>query len=106
MKSKVNLEKLKKKVVIPLKGKIRRFYYCNFNKTYVIEQIMNRKGHCSQCGKCCYFLFKCPFLGFKNGKSYCTIYDKKRPKQCVAFPIDEKDLADVDFTCTHSFPKK
>ena len=91
------------KIINHLLGKIRRFYLCNFDRNYVIQQMMLRHGECKQCGKCCYFLLKCPFLRFQDGKTYCVIYHRKRPKQCVAFPIDERDLADVGFTCAQVF---
>ncbi|MBN2383071.1 hypothetical protein JXQ70_09340 [bacterium] len=96
--------RLNETVIKPIKGKMRRFYYCNFRREYVVQQVLLRHGTCKQCGKCCYLLFKCPFLRQAEGKTYCTIYHGKRPKQCIAFPIDEQDLADVGWTCSHSFP--
>ena len=86
-------------------GKIRRFLLLRFRQNYVTEQIELRQGECNQCGNCCEILFKCPFL-IKNetGGTLCSIYEN-RPKQCDAFPIDEKCLSDVNFDCTYTFGK-
>jgi len=84
-------------------GKVRRFLLLRFRKNYVEQQIENRQGDCNQCGNCCEILFKCPFL-IKNetGDTLCSIYEN-RPKQCAAFPINEKCLSEVDFDCTYTF---
>lgn len=100
------LTRLNLKVIQPIKGKLRRFYLCIFRRDYIKKQVLLRHGECRQCGKCCYLLFKCPFLRHVKGRTYCTIYDGKRPAQCVAFPIDDSDLADVGWTCSHSFSTK
>lgn len=81
-------------------GKLRRLYLVHFRLQYVQEQLKKRRGHCLQCGKCCRFAVKCPHLTEDNK---CDIYNLKRPKQCVYFPIDEKDLADVNFECGYYF---
>jgi len=84
-------------------GKIRRFLLLRFKKDYVDTQLEQRQGECNQCGKCCEILFRCPFLvKVEDGSSLCSIYDN-RPKQCAAFPIDQKCLSEVDFDCTYSF---
>ena len=57
------------------------------------------------CGRCCKLVFQCPFLGGTEDSSYCTIYDN-RPKPCQVFPINERDLAEVDYFCGYSFPSK
>jgi hypothetical protein len=84
-------------------GKIRRFWLIRLRKDYVDAQIANRQGECNHCGNCCEILFKCPFLiTLEDASSQCSIYED-RPGQCAAFPIDVKDLSDVDFDCTYTF---
>lgn len=84
-------------------GKIRRFLLLRFKKSYVDQQIDKRQGECNQCGKCCEILFRCPFLlKLEDGNSMCSIYEN-RPKQCAAFPIDERCLSEVDFDCSYTF---
>jgi len=85
------------------KGKIRRFLLTHFRKGYVERQMALRSGTCRQCGKCCKFLFRCPFLiKLEGGMSACSIYER-RPGQCAAFPIDERCLAEVDCDCGYTF---
>ena len=67
------------------------------------EQQKSRYGDCFQCGKCCSLLLKCPFLEGPEWNTKCAIYHKGRPKQCEAFPIDHKDLHDVEFLCGYYF---
>ncbi len=83
-------------------NKIRRTILCMTAEDYVKEQEKLRSGECYQCGKCCKLLFKCPFLGGSEDNPRCTIYHG-RPKPCMAFPIDERDLADVNFQCGYFF---
>ena len=85
------------------KGTSRRYFLCNFNMTYVNKQLAKRKGTCLQCGKCCDLSIKCPLLKRKDGKISCRIYNNGRVKACISFPIDERDLADVDFKCGYYF---
>jgi hypothetical protein len=86
-------------------GKVRRFVFTRFRPGYVADQLALRVGECNQCGKCCEILFKCPFLAkVDDGTSYCTVYEN-RPKQCGAYPIDERCLSEVDFNCTYSFAR-
>jgi hypothetical protein len=95
---------------LPLKarqaaGKARRFLSVYFRKSYVAEQATLLMGECNRCGNCCEILFKCPFvIKQDDGFSACSIYEN-RPRQCSAFPIDERCLADVEFDCTFSFAK-
>jgi len=85
-----------------LSNKIRRFFLCAVKPSYVEEMIQHRGGECVQCGKCCKLVFKCPFLGGTDENPRCMVYEG-RPKPCVAFPIDERDLADVNFQCGYYF---
>ena len=84
-------------------GKVRRYMLSRFRKGFVEEQIASQQGECNHCGNCCEILFRCPFLiHLEDGASQCSIYED-RPGQCAAFPINEKDLSDVDFDCTYTF---
>lgn len=83
--------------------KIRRSYLCYFNPEYVKENEAARTGECFGCGKCCTLVFRCVFLEGSEEQARCQIYDIGRPKPCGAFPIDPKDLADVNFLCGYSF---
>lgn len=86
-----------------VRGKIRRYATLRFRKGYVEAQVAERRGECNHCGNCCEILFRCPFLiSLDDGSSQCSIYED-RPGQCAAFPIDARDLADVDFDCTYTF---
>lgn len=85
-----------------LANKIRRAFLCALKPQYVEEMIRHRGGECVQCGKCCKLVFKCPFLGGTDENPRCMVYEG-RPKPCVAFPIDERDLADVNFQCGYFF---
>jgi hypothetical protein len=42
-------------------------------------------------------------LGGSDENPRCLIYNSVRPNQCAAFPIDERDLADVNYLCSYSF---
>ncbi len=83
-----------------LKGVFRRFFLNIFRREYVRNQMKLRKGECCQCGQCCQLAFRCLLLT-NSGK--CLIYHKGRPKQCKTFPIDERDLAEVDGECGYFF---
>lgn len=85
-----------------LTNKFRRFFLCAVKPEYIEEQIRHRGGECVQCGRCCRLVFKCPFLGGTEENPRCMVYEG-RPKPCVAFPIDERDLADVNFQCGYFF---
>ena len=94
---------LRLRIINPFKSKIRRFILCKFYKDYVEEQLEKKGGDCLQCGKCCKFLYRCPFLIGFNGNIRCLIYNHFRPSQCIAFPVDIKDLEEVDFKCGYYF---
>ena len=84
----------------PLRGKIRRWYLSVFRKRYVREQLNRRRGSCRQCGACCRLAYRCVFL---DGHNRCKIYDRARHPNCVTFPIDRRDLEDVNGVCGFHF---
>ncbi len=92
-----------RRTIKKINSKLRRFVLCTFKQKYVEKQQRTRYGDCFQCGKCCSLLYKCPFLEGPEGNTRCAIYHKGRPKQCEAFPIDYKDLHDVEFLCGYFF---
>lgn len=88
-----------------LSNKIRRLFLCSLKPETIKQKIQHRSGECVQCGMCCKLVFTCPFLGGTEENPRCMVYEG-RPKPCVAFPIDERDLADVNFRCGYFFEKK
>src|SRR5947209_12363046 len=87
-------------------GKIRRFVNTNFRKQEVIASLALRRGECNRCGACCEILFKCPFLKkHKDGTTTCGIYED-RPNVCRLFPIDKRDLQEVNGSCSFYFIEK
>lgn len=87
-------------------NKIRRYRLCKLNKGYITKQVEMRFGDCLQCGRCCRLTYRCPFLVGLGSHIRCLIYHKGRPEQCRAFPIDNRDLMDVDFRCGYFFLNK
>ncbi len=84
-----------------IRGKLRRAWLTSFRPGYVREQRQRRQGQCRQCAKCCRLVFRCPFL-LRNNR--CLVYGLVRPASCTAFPIDLRDIRDVDGVCGYSFP--
>jgi hypothetical protein len=74
-------------------GKFRRFRLAHFQKAYVLEQQSARQGACRQCGTCCNLLFTCPRL---TKASNCLAYGTCRPDVCKLFPIDQRDIREVE----------
>lgn len=72
-------------------GKVRRFGVVRLRRSYVQVKLQRRQGECRRCGNCCKIVFHCPWL---HDGAHCDIYEK-RPVQCRAFPIDERDLREV-----------
>ena len=83
-------------------GKVRRFYLSHFVPGYVEKQLKLRRGECRRCGACCTLLFRCPHL---RGANECGTY-QRRYLQCRLFPIDERDLAEVEGRCGFWFETK
>src|SRR3990172_10567236 len=86
-----------------LVNKVRRFVLCVISSEYVRRQAALRQGECVGCGRCCKLVFQCPFLGGTDENPRCLIYNTVRPNHFAAFPIDERDLADVNYLCSYSF---
>ena len=80
-------------------GKLRRFYLVHYREDHVRRHLTLRRGECRRCGSCCRLMFRCPHLG---GENQCNIYTC-RYKQCIAFPIDDRDLKYLRHTCGHHF---
>ena len=90
-----------------LLGKLRRQWLVTFRPGYVRRQLALRQGDCRQCGICCALGHTCPLL--HNPTRHCLIYYGYRPKSCCVFPVDERDLQDVQAaggTCGYAFPAK
>jgi hypothetical protein len=84
-------------------GKLRRFRLVHFQKAYVLEQQAARQGACRRCGTCCSLLFTCPRL---TKGSKCLAYGTCRPEVCKFFPIDQRDIREVELCggeCGFSF---
>lgn len=75
-----------------------------FRPHYTILSLLNRKGKCLACGRCC-FLNKSWCRYFYNNK--CQIY-KKQPFFCRIFPIDEKDkqMSEITEVCGYYWDDK
>ncbi len=76
-------------------GKLRRFYLLSLRRGYVEKSLKRRIGECSRSGACCNLMFPCPLIGWLERLPTCGIY-QNRPRNCTAFPIDERDLRDRD----------
>ena len=66
---------------------LRHRWFVYFRPRYTIYSLLNRKGKCTICGRCC-FMNKSRCYYFKDGK--CKTYDNQ-PFFCKIFLIDEKD---------------
>jgi hypothetical protein len=84
--------------VLHTSGKLRRFWLVHFRKGYVLRQLSARQSACRQCGSCCNLLFTCPMLT-KQGR--CFVYGPCRPQACKVFPIDQRDIDEVNLCGGH-----
>jgi hypothetical protein len=77
-------------------GVFRRLIFFLFNRNYISESILKRKGNCLKCGACCKLFFrKCFYLGIgKDGTNECRIYNTFRMPNCINFPITLNDIKD------------
>ncbi len=81
-------------------GKLRRWWLTNFRPGYVRAQQMNKRGACLQCGKCCRLPYRCPMLTRDNK---CRVYNLARTASCRLFPLNPRDLGDIDGKCGYYF---
>ena len=79
-------------------GKFRRLWLVHFRKEFVQDQLLVREGDCRQCGTCCNLLFTCPML---TKQRRCFVYGTCRPQACKVFPIDQRDIDEVNFCSGH-----
>jgi len=89
---------------LQLTGKLRRLMLTHLRPDYVRAQLARREGECLRCGACCALLYTCPALA--DGRE-CLAYGRWRPRSCHAFPIDERDLREVEALggrCGYRFP--
>ena len=92
--------------VLHATGKFRRFGLVHFRKRYVQSQLLARGGVCRQCGACCNLVFTCPML---TRKGLCLVYGTCRPQVCKVFPIDQRDIDEVNLCgsqCGYCFNEK
>jgi hypothetical protein len=81
-------------------GKLRRFYLLTFRPVYVEESLKRRVGACQRTGSCCKLAFTCPWLRLLEYLPFCSHY-ARRPRNCMTFPIDERDIRDRDIVSPH-----
>ncbi len=74
-------------------GKLRRLWLVWFRPQCVARKHRQRTGRCLRCGRCCSLAFTCPMFA---GDGFCLTYGAVRPRVCAAFPIDERDLKEVE----------
>ncbi|MDR2481861.1 MAG: hypothetical protein LBD07_06210 [Spirochaetaceae bacterium] len=84
-------------------GVIRRFFLFVFNRKYITQSVLNRRGECSRCGACCKLALRvCPCLKMhEDGSSSCEIHGAFRMPNCVIFPIDHNDIQDRNRISPH-----
>lgn len=93
-------------ILLSASGKVKRFWLIHFHKSYVQRQLSLRQGACRQCGTCCKMLFTCPLLAQPG---LCLSYGTCRPQSCKIFPIDQRDIDEVDLCggqCGYSFRRE
>jgi len=83
---------------LQLTGKVRRLALTHLCPDYVRAQLARREGECLRCGACCALLYTCPVVA-ADGE--CLAYGRWRPRACHAFPIDERDLREVEALGRH-----
>jgi len=82
----------------PLKGKGVRFA-----TSLLLPVDKDRRGECLNCGACCMFLFKCPFLTPAEGGRgafKCIVYPI-RPLQCRKYPRTRQEQ--IHHPCGYHF---
>ena len=78
-----------------LRGVHRRLHLNWFRPDYIRASLLHRIGECQRCGACCQLGWRCHYLQ-KDAKGIpsCRIHTGRRPPNCHAFPIDQRDIAD------------
>jgi Fe-S-cluster containining protein len=94
----VDAYKEKEKMKNTWSAKIKRTITC------LLPISKDRKGECISCGECCKLPTVCPFLGFKDNKSYCKAYPI-RPVNCRKYPRTKEELI-TEKTCGFSFTRE
>lgn len=85
-------------------GKVRRFIKATIQQKRTLELVAaSRRGQCTRCGACCMILLRCPFLERTRDHQYrCKIYGRHFA-QCKLFPMEPRDLAEIDTECGYFF---
>lgn len=85
-------------------GKVRRFIKATIQQKRTLELVAaSRRGQCTRCGACCMILLRCPFLERTRDHQYrCKIYGRHFA-QCKLFPMEPRDLAEIDAECGYFF---
>lgn len=79
-------------------GAFRRWYMSKILPDKVLYRwLPYRQGECNRCGLCCKIVYRCPFYVEENELTACSIYidEKHSPSACVVFPIDPRDIQEV-----------
>jgi Fe-S-cluster containining protein len=82
----------------PFEGKVMRFF-----TSLVLPVDKKRSGRCLNCGACCKFLVKCPFLRSSDGgdgQFRCSVYSI-RPLQCRKYPRTKREQ--IHLPCGYCF---
>jgi hypothetical protein len=91
------------RMTLQLRGKTRRFVQSSLLRQDPAPLLAQRQGECNRCGACCKILFRCPFLGTDaDGQYTCRIYEK-RFEQCRLYPLQARDLLELDGECSFTF---
>ncbi|WP_157833966.1 YkgJ family cysteine cluster protein [Candidatus Methanoperedens nitratireducens] len=59
-----------------------------------------RIGNCKNCGACCMFVYRCPFLNLEKHRAICTIH-RIRPPMCRKYPRTKAEQ--IHKPCGYSF---
>ncbi len=99
----VKLEKYRR-IRLLATGKVRRFIKATVRQKRSLELVeTSRRGQCTRCGACCMILYRCPFLERTRDHQYrCKIYGRHFA-QCKLFPMEPKDLAEIEAECGYFF---
>ena len=88
--------------LLQLQGKIRRYIRANVYTKDNEKMLARRQGDCNRCGACCMILVRCPFLDEVEGEYTCQIHGEHF-EQCRIFPLEARDLEEVEADCSYHF---